>query len=134
MAEQVNELSPDKLVSGFSRTNIWTYLGIAVALHVVVIGATSIPYFMEQMGFGGEPQAAAAPADDEAAEATPEQAPAQAAADTPPPAQAAGSQASEGEPQNPDAPILETLRDTAEPDEIPRRPDDGLGLDIDMTN
>lgn len=130
MAEQVSDISPDKLVTGFSRTNIWRYLGIAVALHVVVIGLTSIPYFMEQMGFGGEPQAAA-PADEPAEEQP--AAPAQADGATPP-AQAAGAQALEGEPQNPDAPILETLRDTAEPDEIPRQPDDGLGLDVDMTN
>lgn len=40
--EELQRLSPDKLIAGFSKSSILLGLVVAIALHVVVVGATSV--------------------------------------------------------------------------------------------
>ncbi len=42
--EDLDRLAPEKLVTGYSRSNMALALILAIMLHVVVIGATSIEY------------------------------------------------------------------------------------------
>ena len=41
--------SPDKLLTGFTRSRFITYLIMAVVIHVIILTATSVPYLLDQI-------------------------------------------------------------------------------------
>lgn len=45
---ELERLNPDKLVGNFAQSGITKFLAIAVALHLVVLGVTSLGYMYEQ--------------------------------------------------------------------------------------
>lgn len=45
---ELERINPDKLVGNFGQSGITRFLAIAVALHLVVLGATSLGYMYEQ--------------------------------------------------------------------------------------
>ena len=71
--EDIQQLNPDDLVSGFAKTNFIRFLLISVVLHVIIIGGSSVGFFLHAMNPPSEEPAEAgddaetdATADDEA--------------------------------------------------------------------
>ena len=145
--QAVIEHSPDKLLEGFSKGRILLWATVAVVIHVVLIGSTSIGYIRDQWidpdGATARKQAAAAVV----AAATPvakkqpakqvvepQKAPSPApenSAATPPPAPG-GTDAKLLE-EHKDAPVVKRITDKPAPGEQPKAPDD-IGISIEETN
>lgn len=47
----IQRLNPDDLMAGFSRSNVGMCLVVAVAAHVVIVGALSVRYIGTKLGF-----------------------------------------------------------------------------------
>lgn len=160
MAEEHSEMqdtSPDELLGVFSRTGMGKCLVLAVIVHVILIGGTSVGYIRDRL----DPMGAAERRKQE--EAVRQAALKQASAETAAAAtQAASAEATaatlgrRGDTQQAEAPrksagdtavgseseILEARKDTsmvkrltevAKPKELPKKPDD-LGISIEETN
>jgi len=160
MAEEhsgMQDIMPDELLGVFSRTGMGKFLALAVVIHVVLIGGTSVGYIRDRLDPVG---AAERRKQEEAARQTAQK---QASAETAPAATqtaptegAAATQSSQGDTQQAEAPrkdaddtaagsesrILEARKDTpmvkrltetASPKELPKKPDD-LGISIEDTN
>ncbi|NQT86705.1 hypothetical protein HQ560_08080 [bacterium] len=141
MAEPQNDverLSPDKLVVGFSRTRMARWLVIALVAHVVFAGATSVGFIRDRwIDPEGAAQRKAAlvakrKADEAAATASEVEAP---AAKVDPKAEPE----KKGAPDDPaliekhkDAPIIKAITEKAKKEDIPKNPD--IGISIDETN
>lgn len=141
LQDDVMKLAPDRLVSGFGRTRIWWFLLLAMVLHVIAIGATSVDYirdtWVDPEGAAVRHEAALKKAA-EAEAAAEKHETAKTAATAPAPASEPASQAAKDEQQqileeHKDAPVVQRLLKTAKPEEIPTKPDD-LGITIDQTN
>ena len=131
-ATKPDQISPDDLLSGFSKSHLVRWFMAALLLHAIVIGGFSVGTVRDWLDpEGAKARKAAAIAAAKAATA-----PAETAA---PPAEsqpAAPAEAKSGEPQaNSEAksPIEKATTEAAKPDEIPSAPDD-LGLSIEDTN
>jgi hypothetical protein len=142
--ETIARLSPDALVESFGGSRLSGWLLVALATHVLVIGAFSLGTLRDLLdpeGAAARKAAAAKPAATAAAEAQPAAAPADgadatasapaAAKDTP--AAAAGTPAAPAAPERGTTPIERATTEAAKPGEIPQKPDD-LGISIEDTN
>ena len=128
----LERLSPDDLVSSFSKSHLIRWFVVALGLHVLVIGALSLGTIRDLIDPEGakarrEAAVAAAKAAAPAAPAPPAAEPA--AAETPAAATAAAPPAGSAEL----SPVERATSEAASPAEIPRVPDD-LGLSIEDTN
>ncbi len=124
--------SPDKLLTGFSKTRVLWYFAIAIAIHIVATGATSVGYIRDRW-IDPEGAALRKAAQLEAAKAEAES--------RKPKADARKSEVPRPEPREakaPDdarknAPVVKEITDLPKKGEIPKQPDD-LGISIDETN
>lgn len=137
--DPTQEPKPEKLLEGFSRTRLDFWIIVAVIVHVAVLAGTSVPYlydtWIDPEG-AEERRAAAQEEEDEEAEAVRE-------------AIQEGSEGREEEvPEEIEEPVEESageeteeemtpverrVQEAADPEDIPRDPDD-LGISIDETN
>ena len=128
-ATNADQISPDDLLSGFSKSHLVRWFLAALLLHVIVIGGFSVGTVRDWLDpEGAKVRKEAAIAAVKAASA---------------PAEAAAAQPSEGQPEakpaEPQAgseaktPIEKATTEAAKPEEIPSAPDD-LGLSIEDTN
>jgi hypothetical protein len=131
-ATAADQISPDDLLSGFSKSHLVRWFMAALLLHVIVIGGFSVGTVRDWLDpEGAKARKAAAIAAAKAATA-----PAETAA---PPAEsqpAAPAEAKSGEPQagaEAKTSIEKATTEAAKPGEIPSAPDD-LGLSIEDTN
>ena len=131
-AKSADQISPDDLLSGFSKSHLVRWFMAALLLHAIVIGGFSVGTVRDWLDpEGAKARKAAAIAAAKAATT-----PAETAA---PPAEsqpAAPAEAKSGEPQagaEAKSPIEKATTEAAKPDEIPSAPDD-LGLSIEDTN
>jgi hypothetical protein len=127
----LERLSPDDLVSSFSKSHLIRWFLVALGLHALVIGGLSlgtIRDLVDPEGAKARREAAVATAQAAAtsapapAAAEPAAAETPAAAGTPPPSGSAAL-----------SPVERATTEAASPAEIPRVPDD-LGLSIEDTN
>lgn len=131
--------SPEQLLAPFAKSRIAMWIIVAVVLHVVLIGGTSLGYIRDHFDpAGAEKRKAAALAIAEANKPKPK---------TPPkpvespatnnPAPTAATPAAPVEPKPMDnrnnTPVVKTITATAATNEIPKVPDD-LGININDTN
>jgi hypothetical protein len=127
-------LSPDKLVARFARSKILGCIVLALAIHIVFAGATSVTFIRDRWidpegaAQRKKEQEAAAKAAQEDEEAEPEDA---APASAPTQAKSPESDAQPPDGRK-DAPIVKETTDLPEKGEIPTEPD--LGISIDETN
>ena len=131
-ATKADQVSPDDLLSGFSKSHLVRWFLAALLLHAIVIGGFSVGTIRDWLDpEGAKARKAAAIAAAKAATA-PAETPAPpaegqpAAAETTP----ARGQAGVGEAKSP---IEKATTEAAKPVEIPSAPDD-LGLSIEDTN
>ena len=123
----LERLSPDDLVSSFSKSHLIRWFLAALGLHAIVIGSLSVGTIRDLV----DPEGAKARREAAVAAATP--APIPAAAD---PAAAETTAAAGSTPPAAAAersPVERSTSEAASPAEIPRIPDD-LGLSIEDTN
>lgn len=143
-ATDIDRLSPDPLLNRFSRPRTLSYLLLAVLVHALLIGGTSIGYiydnYVDPEGAAirrmertetASPQAMNPPGDSPAAAPSAStDATAAAATDEPP----IPDEASPEPPGERDAPIVERITELPAPGETPVDPfDDGI-LSIEDTN
>jgi predicted lipid-binding transport protein (Tim44 family) len=136
-ATKADQVSPDDLLSGFSKSHLVRWFLAALLLHAIVIGGFSVGTIRDWLDpEGAKARQAAAVAAAKAATA-----PAEAAAAAQP-AEGQASPAAEAKPAEPQAaataaeaktPIEQATTEAAKPSEIPTAPDD-LGLSIEDTN
>ena len=125
--QDINTLSPDKLVLGFSRSKILMGIGIAVAVHVVFLLATSVTYIRDRwVDPEGAMKRKAAQLEARQAEAAAAKRPAEAA-------RPAAPDARSPEEARRDTPVMKGITELPKKGEIPKAPDD-LGISIDETN
>ena len=158
-AQEIERLSPDKLMASFSASRIWSGLFISLVVHAILIGGTSLTYIYGQI----DPKWAAAREAEmkKAAEAKrAAEAPKAAPAEAPGPAEKAGpgkaapeegasTSGSETKPgakepgkavsehdrlmkKHANTAIVKVITATAKPEEIPEEPE--LGISIQETN
>ena len=141
----IDRLSPDKLVAGFARSKVALCCLIALGIHVVVLGGTSVTYVRDVWLF---PEEAKARKDAElkGKKEKADKAAAAAAAKRPKPTSSPAT-AQESKPdgdagktahdklleKHKNTPVVKAITDTAKPGEIPTTPDD-IGITIDETN
>ena len=156
MQEQTNEavhLSPEKLLSGFSKGHMAQWILIAAAIHVVVIGSLSVSYIRDRWidPKGAEARIVAAKAAQEAlkkaaaAKAVAGKAGAGAAASASGAVARASSasgtgavsSAAAGGDEIPEdrknSPVVKRITESAKPGEIPKQPGE-IGISIEDTN
>ncbi len=125
--------SPDKLLMGFSKTRVVWYFAIAIIIHIVATGATSVGYIRDRW-IDPEGAALRKAAQLEAAKAETE-------SRKPRPAEPRRPEPSRPEPKETKAPddarkstpVVKEITDLPKKGEIPKQPDD-LGISIDETN
>ena len=146
MAEPIRsarELSPQKLLAGFSKGHIILWITVAAAVHVVVIGLLSVGYIRDRWidPEGAVARKAAAVAAQDALKKaaalakTPPAVPAPTGtvAKTEPPAAAGKENPDEVPSDRTNAPVLKRITDKAQPGEIPKQPGE-LGISLEDTN
>jgi len=123
---QPGKVSPSRMLADFSNKQTFMWFLIAFAIHVAIVGATSVGYIKNLMA--GPPPPATQPA-----ETTEQAAPPAAPTDAKPTADAAKTDKTDEQKtldQRKDSPMAKTLTETAKPEEIPTGPrDSGIGLD-----
>jgi hypothetical protein len=147
--ERTGDLPPPKLIAGYGNSHLMGWIVVALIIHGVIIGATSVNYLRDMFDpAGAEARRQAV----EAAKAPPT-APPKAGAATPAPGGAApagttqqstsaptakstttspDSEAAQAE-KTKSTQVMKNLSDTAKPNELPKKPDD-LGIGLDETN
>ena len=144
-ASDVTELSPDKLLKTFTSKSLVQFMVIAVAIHIVVIGVTSLGTF-RTWAMGEEPEAPTEQVESTEGEQTPPAGDAETPVATEDPGggsdatAGSGDQQADGQSQAQDGtvepgednPYVENLRETADPSEIPDDP--GLDISIEDTS
>ena len=129
-ATKADQVSPDDLLSGFSKSHLVRWFFAALLLHAIVIGGFSVGTIRDWLDpEGAKARKAAAIAAAKAATA-PAETPAPPVENQPAEATPAQGQAGAGEAKTP---IEKATTEAAKPDEIPSAPDD-LGLSIEDTN
>lgn len=132
--------SPDRLLAGFSKGRIVLWALIAVAVHVVFIGATSVSYLRDRLDPEGAEARKAAVAAAALKEKEKEKAPAKsvmASTNAVPDAKAGGTVATGNEErlleERKNTPVVKRISEKAKTNEIPTQPSD-IGISIDDTN
>jgi len=134
--ENVEDVSPHKLLRNFSKSRLLRCLFLALLIHAAVIGGLSTDYIYRTWidPGAGLPQADAAAnaADAEDAEAPSGDATLEDSAGNPkgPGSDTKGGSAEDAGDAVQDAPVVNRVTEKADPDQIPEDPD-GLGLSID---
>jgi hypothetical protein len=135
--QDISRLSPDKLALGFSRSKILMGIGIAVAVHVVFLLATSVTYIRDRwIDPEGAVKRKAAQIEARQAEEAKAAAASEKAAAAKRPAEAARPTAPDArspEEARRDTPVMKGITELPKKGEIPKAPD-GLGISIDETN
>ncbi len=130
--QSIEELNPDELVTGFSRSRVTRYVLIALAAHVVVLLLTSITYVRDTWidPEGAAARKALAAQQDDEDDAGPTET--QPAAGAQPTTGASSDVVSGGQPTTAqmESDVYKSVTDTAEEDEIPDAP----LLNLDETN
>ena len=131
---EIAKFSPYKLVQDYAETPVWKYTVIAVVIHIVVIGATSIGYIANWgkplQTAAVQPAGGAAPTN--GTTATPTAAGSGPSTTSARPADGlTPTAASDTDPmkQHQDTKIIKAITETAKPEDIPAGPDD-LGISI----
>jgi len=130
----IEHFSPDRLLTGFSKTRVLRYFAIAVAIHLVATAATSIGYIRDRWI---DPEGAARrKAEQLEARKADAQNP-KSKVESPRP-DAPRPEPKEGKVSAPEdarkkAPVMKEITDLPKKGEIPKQPDD-LGISIDETN
>lgn len=120
---KTNTTKPETLLTSFTRTPILICVAAAVAIHIVVIGATSIPQL-----FASEEKAMVEEETDPVTEGVP------AAVETPRGhGEAEVTETRLQQPEEPMSDVERRVREVADPAEIPRTPDP-LDIDLGDTN
>ncbi len=132
--QDIQQLSPDKLMLGFSQTRFTKGLVLAVVFHVLFVGVTSMHFIWRTWIAGAEPEPE--PVAEAAAEDAPEDAVDDSSATT------GAVEKAESEPAEApqtghdammekykDTPTVRAITEVADPDEIPDMPD-GINLSI----
>lgn len=136
-ATPADQISPDDLLSGFSKSHLVRWFLAALLLHAIVIGGFSVGTVRDWLDpEGAKARKAAAIAAAKAATAPAETAasPAESQPAASPEAKPAGAQAgAEATAAEAKSSIEKATTEAAKPDEIPSAPDD-LGLSIEDTN
>jgi len=138
--QDLQRLAPEKLTATFSRSRIFPCLLIAVAVHLVLLAATSVVYvrdtWIDPDGAARRKatKLAAKKAEEEAAAPSPK-ATAETAGDAAPKTGTAAAKTTHETEMDKrkDAPVIKGITAKAKKDEIPKEPD-GLGITIDETN
>lgn len=151
MSEQANQndiqqLSPDKLMQGFSKTRFMSGIVLAVVIHILFVGVTSLQFIWRTWIAAEEPEPkviaeapaqAGEPAADDAAGVAVSATGVKESVDrdtgSAPERTAAQQQHDQMMEKYRDTPTVRAITDAADPDEIPTMPDD-LGLSIEDTN
>jgi hypothetical protein len=134
--EEVTYHSPDKLLAGFSKGRIVVWMAIAIMIHVVFIGMTSIGYIRDRLdpeGAKARQEAAAAALKEKNKEA-----PKPAETTTNSQVSKSVSSSSTGSEdrlmeERKDTPVVKRITEKAKTNEIPVQPND-IGISIDDTN
>lgn len=132
----IDKLSPDDLMSGFSRSSLLLGLVLSAAVHIVLVAGTSWPYIRDTYvdPEGARQRAAQLQAQrleaqakaDKAAHPAPASQPAPATAPVPAPPAAV---APESNPNYDNSPMKQRLEAVAPPEELPLQPSLDLGLE-----
>lgn len=135
----IEDFSPYKLLGSFSKNRILPCILLALLLHVLVIGGTSYNFiYYTWIDPDAKPaeSATAEQAADEPAEESPSpetgSAESGAAGDTAAAGNTAGDSSTPAD-GSADSPVVRSITEEAQPDEIPSEPD-GLGISIEDTN
>jgi len=142
LPQDVDKLSPDKLMLGFTRSKIMLGIGVAVAIHLVLLLATSVTYIRdrwidpegaarrkaEQLEARKAKEAEAAAASEKALATTKRPA----APSTKAPGAASPAAPGPDEARK-NTPVVKGITELPKKGEIPKKPDD-LGISIDDTN
>lgn len=123
---KTNKTKPESLLTSFTNAPILICVALAVVIHVLIIGATSIPHLY---GTWAGSDAEEAPDVQTESNGARERS-VQEAADVRPETQATATKA---EPERPLTDIERRVQEVASPDEIPRSPD-LLDIDLGDTN
>jgi hypothetical protein len=152
MSSEIERLSPDRLMSGFSKSRILTGMFLSVVIHFVVLGATSVDYvhgvidpawkkeqevkkeaerqaeraakLKAKLEAEGPPVEEKKPADSESKTSGGEK--------TKPSTGAGMSEEERMMKARAETPMVKTITDTATPDELPKEPD--MEISIQDTN
>jgi hypothetical protein len=141
--DDIERLAPQKLMANFSKTRILLAVGIALCLHVIIIGGSSLRYIYvkwinpDAAIVDEEKSPDAAPADDaagtNAVASTTGTNTVAAAASSNEAVAAAAVDPSKIPDSVKETPVIKRITETASPDEIPRKPDD-LDLSVEDTS
>jgi len=134
----IEELSPYKLLGNFSRNRILPCILLALLIHVLVIGGTSYNFiYYTWIDPDAKPaQSDAAGQGDEPAEESPSSETGSAKSGAAGNTAGAGDTAADSSAPaggNADSPVVKSITEEAKPDEIPSEPD-GFGISIEDTN
>lgn len=139
----IENLSPYKLLHNFSKNRVLSCILAAVIIHVAVIGGLSANYIYRTWidpAANPDEQTAGAPSEDQSSNAKPS---GEAPGETPPANVTGGNTAKKdgravkdptkpGDPRE-DAPVVNRVTEKADPDTIPKQPA-GVGISIDDLN
>lgn len=128
----IDQLSPDKLLAGFTNTRVGRYFVIAIIVHIIVTAATSVGYIRDRW-IDPEGAALRRAAKLEAAKAEAQSPKPRPQAPKPESASAEPKEAKAPSDPRKDAPVIKEITELPKPGEIPKQPDD-LGISIDETN
>jgi len=134
--QTLQRLVPETLTATFSRSRIVRCLLIAVAVHLVLLAATSVVYVRDAWidPEGAARRKAAKKAARDAAAPSPKATPSTAGAPAPKPTAGAATTTHEAEMEKrKHAPVIQRITAKAKKGEIPKEPDD-LGITIEETN
>lgn len=138
--QELNRHSPDRLLSDFDKGRMALWVALAVAAHLVFVGATSVGYIRDKWidpeGAASRKAAAQKPPAEKAAVASRAGTAALSNATPTAASTAATFQADAGEqipPDRRDTPMVKRVTEKAEPANIPKQPAD-IGISIEDTN
>ncbi|MCH8475350.1 MAG: hypothetical protein LAT55_09000 [Opitutales bacterium] len=137
--DPTQEPKPETLLAGFSRTRLDFWIIVALIVHVALLAGTSIPYLYDTWidPEGAEERRAAVQEDeDEEAEAVREaieQGSEAREEETGEAAEEPAEETAQEEEEEELTPVERRVQEAADPDEIPRDPDD-LGISLEETN
>ncbi len=139
----IQRLSPDRLMSGFSTSRVWTALTISLGVHAVIILGTSLGYvygridteWAEEQKARQQEEAKAEQAarlKDEIDASKPEKSPAGKDASSKAPPAKKMSDEERLMKERADTPVVKAITEAARPEDIPKEP--GLNISIEDTN
>lgn len=127
----IENLSPYKLIDNFSKSRLVPCIVLALAVHVAVIGGTSVGYIYDTWIDAKDPaQQGEQEKQQDAASGRPD---APASPEAPPKAMGTAEAPENQLDKHKHAPVVKKITETAKPEDIPKEPGD-LGITIEETN